>query len=173
MRDDGVDLVPLHHADIEEAGIFAVHHRVHHAPVAVAVILRRLHEADARSGEGRDKILKPVRMNHVIGVEHADDLGFRRRMVEREPECAGFEAPELVLAHKFEAWPKQLAVLLDRPPQVRFWRVIDDHDAFEIGPVELGHAIQRLQQHLRRLAVGRNMDRHEGAPVRNDVAGGQ
>ena len=47
--DDGVDLVPLHHADIEEAGIFAVHHRVHDAPVAVAVILRRLHEADGRS----------------------------------------------------------------------------------------------------------------------------
>ena len=57
MRDDGVDLVPLHHADIEEAGIFAVHHHLHDASVAVAMILRRLHEADRRIGEGRHQIL--------------------------------------------------------------------------------------------------------------------
>ena len=57
VRDDGVDLVPLHHADIEEAGIFAVHHRMHDAPVAVAMVLRRLHKTDGRGslpdGRGR------------------------------------------------------------------------------------------------------------------------
>ena len=52
----------------------------------------------------------------------------------------------------------------------RIRRVVDHHDAFEIRPVELGHAVQRLAQHLRRLAIGRNVDRHEGAPVRHDVA---
>ena len=29
VHDDGVDFVPLHHADVEEAGIFAVHGVVH------------------------------------------------------------------------------------------------------------------------------------------------
>ena len=47
VHDDGVGLVPLHHADVEEAGIFAVHGVMHQAALAVAVILRRLHQADA------------------------------------------------------------------------------------------------------------------------------
>jgi hypothetical protein len=43
VHDDGVGLVPLHHADIEEAGIFAVHGVVHDTAFAVAMILGRLH----------------------------------------------------------------------------------------------------------------------------------
>ena len=78
VRDDGVDLVPLHHADIEEAGIFAVHHRVHDAPVAVAMVLRRLHETDGRRRKGRNQILQPIRMHHIVCVEHTDDLGLGR-----------------------------------------------------------------------------------------------
>ena len=105
VRDDGVDLVPLHHADIEEAGIFAVHHRVHDAAVAVAVILRRLHEADGRRGKGRHEIFQPIGMDHIVGVEHADDLCFRRGMLERESERAGLETRELILAHELEARP--------------------------------------------------------------------
>ena len=57
MDDDGVGLVPLHHADVEEAGIFAVHQFRDHALAAVAMILRRLHEADRRILEGGDEIL--------------------------------------------------------------------------------------------------------------------
>ena len=53
VHDDGVGLVPLHHADVEEAGVFAVHGVVHHAALAVAVILRRLHQADLGIGEQR------------------------------------------------------------------------------------------------------------------------
>ena len=51
MHDDGVDLVTLHHADVEEAGIFGVHGAVHDGAVAVAVVLRRLHEAHPGVGE--------------------------------------------------------------------------------------------------------------------------
>ena len=53
VHDDGVGLVPLHHADVEEAGILAVHGVVHDAALAVAVILRRLHQADLGIGEQR------------------------------------------------------------------------------------------------------------------------
>ena len=56
VHDDGVGLVALDHADVEEAGIFAVHGVMHDAAVAVAVILRRLHQADLRIGEGRHEI---------------------------------------------------------------------------------------------------------------------
>ena len=92
VHDDGVVLVPLHHADVEEAGIFAVHRVVHDAAVAVAVILRRLHQADLGIGEQRHEVLQPVGMHDVVGVEHADDLGVGRGVVEREPQRAGLEA---------------------------------------------------------------------------------
>ena len=61
VHDDGVDLVPLHHADVEEAGIFRVHGVVHQRTVAVAVVLRRLHEADPGVGEQRHQVFQPVR----------------------------------------------------------------------------------------------------------------
>ena len=62
VDDDRIGLVALDHADVEEPGIFAVHDVVHHRAVAVTVVLRRLHQSDARIGEGRHEILQPVRM---------------------------------------------------------------------------------------------------------------
>ncbi len=85
MRDDGVHLVPLHHADVEEAGIFAVHHHLRDVSMAVAMVLRRLHQAHGGIGEGGNEILQPVRMHHVVGIENADDLGLGRGVLEREP----------------------------------------------------------------------------------------
>ena len=51
VHDDGVGLVALDHADVEEAGIFAVHGVMHERAFAVAVVLRRLDHADLRIGE--------------------------------------------------------------------------------------------------------------------------
>ena len=86
VHDDGVDLVALHHADVEEAGIFAVHGVVHQRAVAVAMVLRRLHQADARIGEHRHQILEPVGFDHIVGIDDADDLGVGRGV--RQRECA-------------------------------------------------------------------------------------
>ncbi len=57
-------------------------------------------------------------------------------------------------------------MMLDRLPHGGIRRVVDDHHAFEIRPVELGHAVERLAQHLRRLAAGRNVDRDERRQLR-------
>ena len=45
---------------MEEAGIFPEHQALEEAAVIVAVILRRLHEADVRVGEGRRHAAQPV-----------------------------------------------------------------------------------------------------------------
>ena len=79
VHDDGVGLVALDHADVEEAGIFAVHGVVHDAALAVAMVLRRLDHADLRIGEGRHQVLEPVGLHHVVGVDDADDLGVGAR----------------------------------------------------------------------------------------------
>ena len=119
MGDDGVGFVAQHHADIEEAGIFGVHRAMQGGTVAVAVILRCLHEADARIGEGGNQILQPIRIDDVIGIEHADDLGFRRGMLQRDPEREGLEALHLTGIDILEARPEQAAMLLHRR---RTWR---------------------------------------------------
>ena len=69
MHDDGVLLVALHHADVEEAGIFAVHGVVHGGAVAVAMILRRLDHADLGVGETGTRSLSQFGSHHVVGVD--------------------------------------------------------------------------------------------------------
>ena len=51
VHDDGVGLIALDHANIKEAGVFAVHDVMQRRASAIAVILRRLHEADFWIGE--------------------------------------------------------------------------------------------------------------------------
>ncbi len=175
VHDDGVDFVALDHADVEEAGIFGVHGVVHQRAVAVAMVLRRLHEADARIGEQRHQILEPIRRDHIVGIDGADDLRVRGGVGERKPQRAGLVAGQLIDADELEALAERAAMLLDRPPQGRIGRVVDDHHAFEIGIVEPGDGIERRLEHLRRLAIGRNVDRHLGgvALLRRQRIGGE
>ena len=160
MHDDGVGLVALDHADVEEAGIFAVHGMMHDAALAVAMVLRRLDHADLGIGEGRDEVLEPVRTHHVVGIDHADDLGIGRGVREREPQRAGLVAAQIVDVQELEAFTERAAMLLDRLPEGRVGRVVDHDDAFEVRVVEPRDRIERLLQHLRRLAIGRDVDRH-------------
>ena len=92
MGDDGIGLVALHHADIEEAGIFAVHGLVHEGAAAVAMILRRLHDADLWIGKCRHQILQPIRMHDIVGVDDADDRGIAGGVLECEPQRTGLVA---------------------------------------------------------------------------------
>ena len=51
-------------------------------------------------------------------------------------------------------------MLLDRQPERRVGRVVDDDDALEIRVFEARDRIERLLEHLRRLVMRRNVDRH-------------
>ena len=160
MHDDGVRLVALDHADVEEAGVFAVHDVVYDAALAVAVVLRRLDHGDLGIGEGGGELLEPIRAHHVVGVDHADDLGVGRRIGKREPQRAGLVAIHIVGVDELEALTERAAMLFDRLPEGRIRRVVDHHDAFEVRVVEPRDRIQRLFEHLRRLAIGRDVDRY-------------
>ena len=74
VLDDRVALVALHHADVEEAGIFPVDHFLEGVAAPVVMVLRRLHEADFLAVEIRRQAFQPVRFDQVIGIDHADDL---------------------------------------------------------------------------------------------------
>ena len=159
VHDDGVAFVALDHADVEEAGIFAVHDVVHQGTVAVAVFLRRLHQADARIGENRHQILQPVRMHDIVGVDDADDLGVGCGALHGDAQRARLEALDLLGVDELEALTERAAMILDWLPELRVGRVVDDADTFEVRIVQPRHRIQRLLQHLHRLEIGGDVDR--------------
>ena len=80
--------------------------------------------------------------------------------VERQAQRAGLVAGKLVDPEEFEAFAERAAMRLDRLPERRIGRVVDHHHAFEIGIVDAGDGIERLHQHLRRFATGRDVDGH-------------
>jgi hypothetical protein len=47
------------------------------APPVAMPVLRRLHEPDPRVGEERHAVAQPFRLDLVVGVDDADDLGVR------------------------------------------------------------------------------------------------
>ena len=132
MNDNGIGLVALDHADVEETGIFAVHGVMHDGAFAVAMILRRLDHADLRIDEGGDQILEPVRPHHVIGVDDADDLGICRGVCKRKPQRARLVSGDIILIDELETFTERAAMILDRAPKRRVRRVVDDDDAFEV-----------------------------------------
>ena len=75
-------------------------------------------------------------------------------------QCAGLVALEIVGVDELEALTERAAMLLDRLPVGRVGRVVDDDHALEIGIFEPRHRIERRLEHLRRLAIGRDVDRH-------------
>ena len=68
---------------------------VHDAALAVAVILRRLHQADRRIGEQRHQLLEPVGPHDIVGIDDAEDLGVGRGVHHGEPQRAGLEALQI------------------------------------------------------------------------------
>ena len=160
MHDDRVCLVSLDHTDIEEAGIFAIHRVMHDGTIAVAMVLRRLHHTDLRIDEGRYQVFEPVGVHDIIRVDDSDDLGICSGMRKRKPQRSGFITADVVLVSEFETLAQHAAMILDRSPKRRIGRVVDDNNALEIWIVEPCHRIERDLEHLRRLAMGGNVDRH-------------
>ena len=106
VGNDRIGLVPLHHADVEEAGVFAVHGVVHDTAFAIAMILRRLHQADAGIGEQRHKILQPVFLHYIVSVDDADHVRVGGSVYKGEAQRARFKAGKVIGTHEFKAFSK-------------------------------------------------------------------
>ena len=100
MDDDGVDLVALNHANIEETSILGVHGRMDETSIAVAMILRRLNQADLGVGKTRHQIPEPLWIDHIVRVDDADDLGISSGLRHRQPKRGGLEPLEVLDAEE-------------------------------------------------------------------------
>ena len=68
-------------------------------------------------------------------------LGVGGRMSESKPQGSGLEAGDIILADELEVLTERAAMILDRSPERRVRRVVDDDNAFELRIVEPGHRI--------------------------------
>src|SRR5690606_25826563 len=116
VLDDGVEIVSLHHADMEETGIFPVSHILECAFVAVAIILRRLHEADIMLVEIGNEGAQPVRLNLIVAVDDSDDFRVLRRSFKAEIERACLEARPVLQMEETELRSKLRAIIPYRLP---------------------------------------------------------
>jgi len=74
-------------------------------------------------------------------------------------ERPGLETRERCDVEETEALAGPLAVRLHRPPAGLVAGIVVHHDHFEVRIVETRERIERLDQHVRRLVVGRKMHR--------------
>ena len=162
MLDDGIVLVALHHADMEEATIFLIGHRLERVLRRIAVILRPLHQRDGGRGKIRDDAPQPERLHLVIAVDHRniDRLGIGQR--QSPVEGAALEALELFEMKEAEIATgfgiEGPAMRLHRPPGFRIGGVVVQNDDFVIVVIQPGQRVQAFDHHLWRLVVGRQMD---------------
>src|SRR5262249_34722633 len=103
VHDDRIRLVALHHADIEESRVFGIHSCMDESAPAVTVILWRLDHAGCGIREARYQALQPVRMDHITGIDDADDLSVLSRMRGRHAQRARLEAVKVLHTNKLEA----------------------------------------------------------------------
>ena len=162
VLDDGVAVVAGHHADVEKALVLGVAHLLEQGFVAVAVVLRGLDETDGRVGEIGDEVAQPARGNLVVAVDDRDHLGVGGGLPQREVEGAGLEAGQRRHVEEAEAFAEGGAVGFDRPPDRLVLGVVVDDQDLEVGIVEGRQGVEGCDQHLRRLVVGRHVDRHLG-----------
>ncbi len=116
MCDNRVVLIPLHHANVEEAGVFAIHGMMHDAAFTIAVVLRCLHQRDVRIVEQRDHVFQPVRLHDIVGVDDTNHLRIGCSVDEGKTQRARLEAGDVVGTHELEAFTEGAAMLFDRQP---------------------------------------------------------
>jgi hypothetical protein len=160
-EDRAVPLVARRLRDREEVLVGVVEPPVERRLTPVAVVLRRLDEADLLVGEQRRAGAQELGVELVVGVDHADQRGAR---VDQFPQCV-VEGPGLVArpvgeVGELHAVPE--APRLHRAPERLVVGVVVDHDDLVRRVVQRRERLQGLDDHLGWLVVGRHLQADEG-----------
>ena len=137
VLDDRVVLVALDHADVEEAAIFLIRHRLEQALAArrdnpAAPAPARCRRREQRQARGAASTARPDSRCRSRRYRSAPRIGELQRLVQR----AGLEALHVVHVEEAEARAQRGAMRLDRPPHRLVRRVVVEDDDFEIVVVE-------------------------------------
>ena len=170
-EDDRVPVRATGHRDLEEVLVAEVEPPQVLVVRPVAIVLRGLNERDLGIGEVADHRAEPVRLDHVIGVDDADDLDVCRQARGCFVQRAGFESGPVLEVHELESWTQLLALSFERSPDLTIRGVVVDdlHDQGRI--VELRERPERFAHDLERFVVRGNLNRHLGEVVRIERVG--
>ena len=152
---------PLLHPNIEKRAVLSGHCGFQAAFMAVAVLLRRLNDANAGIGENRGQLGQPIGRHRIIRIEHRNHLGLGGGVAQGSIESASLEAAHRLVPMKLEAWAKLGAQSLHRQDQRFVFGVVDQHHHLIGGIIHPGQRAKRFAQNLRPLPAGGNMDRDE------------
>ena len=159
-EDRAVMLVARRLGDGEEVLVGVVQAAVVAGVAPVPVVLRCLHEADPRVGEQRHAVAQPLRLDLIVRVDDADDLGVRvGEVLKRVVERAGLVARPVLQVLERDAVP--LAPGLNRPPERLIVGVVVDEDDLDPGVVKAQQRAERVDDHARRLVVRRDVHAHQ------------
>ena len=160
VLDDGVLLVPGLHAEIEETGILPEAHPLEEVLVAVAVVLRRLHQGHLRVGEMRRQVAQPARLHQVVAVDRGDHLGLGIGDGEREVQCPRLEAGPFRQVIEAEVrLAEGLDIGLDRLPDGIVLGVVVDDQHFVVRIIQPLEGLDGVDHHLGRLVVAGHVHR--------------
>ena len=112
-ENDGVAVRPARHRDIEEIAIAIEQASEIAAILPIAVVLWRLHECHALVGEVADHFLQEGRLDHVIGIDDAQDADVLRQPPRGLVERARLVAWPGVQVNELEAWAQLFAERLE------------------------------------------------------------
>ena len=159
-EDRAVPLVARRLGHREEILVGVVQPPVVPGTLPATVILRRLGEANPALGEQGCAALEERPIELVIGVDHADDLGPLvghpgQGVVQRSRLVAG---PVLQVRELYVVPP---APGLDRAPQALVVGVVVDQDDLVARVIQAHQRAQRVDDHVRRLVVRRDVQADE------------
>ncbi len=124
VLNDGVALVAHDHADVKEAAILGVAHRLERVLFGVTIVLRGLHDGELLVGERGHQRAQPVRLDFVVAVDHRDDASIGRCAFERVVQRAGLESLQWRDVIELEALAQVPAMPLHRLPHGGSRRVL-------------------------------------------------
>ena len=159
-EDDRVPVRAGRHAECEEVAVAVVKPAQVGFVLPTAVLLRRLHEGDARVGEVARHVAQPVGIDRVVRVDHADHLHLLG-----QPACGLVERARLIpgpilKVEEGEPGAEAAAVILDRPPERRVGGVVVDHLHQQPRVVETRERLQGAGHDVHRLVVGGDLEGH-------------
>jgi len=159
-EDRSVALVARRLGHREEVLVGVVQPPVVRGALPAAVVLRRLGEPEPALDEQRRAAPEEAAVELVVRVDHADDLGpLVGHLSERVVQRPGLVARPVFQVRELHIVPE--APGLDRPPQALVVGVVVDQDDLVARVIQAHQRAQRVDDHVRRLVVRRDVQADE------------
>ena len=161
VLNNGIAFISGHHAQVKKALVFRITQRLERILLRVPVILRGLHNRNFSLFKLGGQVFQPIGQHFVIGINHRNHFDFVAGLVQCIIQGTGFVPCQRFYMKKTKALAQHCAVRLHRLPGAFMGSVVVNNQHFKVRVIKPGQSIQCVDQHVGRLFISRNMNRHE------------